>query len=103
MEGGYNEAWQAGGQGYEYPQFPDTFLDRERALSFRLDISVSTHARPVSGSNRPATARLQARTAKIPKPGTKLLVKSAIAPTVSGAIALAMPPTLIKIAKTMET
>lgn len=58
---------------------------------------------PVSGSKIPAIPRLHARMAKIESPGTRLPVKSLIAPTVNGEITLAEPAILRISAEKRET
>lgn len=58
---------------------------------------------PVSGSNIPAIPRLHAKTAKIKSPGTRLPVRSPIAPTKNGDNMLAEPPILRRTAEKSET
>ena len=57
----------------------------------------------VEGNNTPAIARLHPRAAHAANPGTKLPVRSAIAPTVGGAIEVAIPPILMRVAEMRET
>ena len=53
---------------------------------------------PVSGNKIPPRARLQDMKAKIANPGIKLFVRSAIAPTIGGAMKLVIPPIVIRVA-----
>ena len=65
--------------------------------------SKSDPAVGVEGINTPAIARVHPMAAHAASPGTRLPVRSAIAPTVGGAIEVAIPPILRSVAEMRET